>query len=91
MPANVTDRTALDAHLAEVEAEQAALRRIATLLARSVPPNEFFDAVIDEVRLLMRVDGAVLGRFEADKTVTVLALSAEPGAQVAQPVDKNVH
>jgi signal transduction histidine kinase len=35
----------------------------------------------------MRVDGAVLGRFEADKTVTVLALSAEAGAQVAQPVD----
>ena len=74
-------------HLAKVEAEQAALRRIATLLARSVPPNEVFDAVVGEVRLLMRVDGAVLGRFEADKTVTVLALSAEAGAQVAQPVD----
>ena len=91
MPANVTDRTAADAHLAEVEAEQAALRRIATLLARSVPPNEVFDAVVDEVRLLMRVDGAVLGRYEADKTVTVLAVSAEAGAQVALPVDKNVH
>ena len=89
MPANVTDRTAADAHLAEVEAEQAALRRIATLLARSVPPNEVFDAVVDEVRLLMRVDGAVLGRYEADKTVTVLAVSAEAGAQVALPVDKN--
>jgi signal transduction histidine kinase len=87
VPANVTDRTAADAHLAEVEAEQAALRRIATLLARSVPPNEVFDAVVDEVRLLMRVDGAVLGRYEADETVTVLALSAEAGAQVAQPVD----
>jgi signal transduction histidine kinase len=87
VPANVTDRTAADAHLAEVEAEQAALRRIATLLARSVPPNEVFDAVVGEVRLLMRVDGAVLGRFEADKTVTVLALSAEAGAQVAQSVD----
>jgi signal transduction histidine kinase len=89
VPANVTDRTAADAHLAEVEAEQAALRRIATLLARSVPPNEVFDAVVDEVRLLMRVDGAVLGRYEADKTVTVLAVSAEAGAQVALPVDKN--
>jgi len=87
--ANVTDRTAADAHLAEVEAEQAALRRIATLLARSVPPNEVFDAVVDEVRLLMRVDGAVLGRYEADKTVTVLAVSAEAGARVALPVDKN--
>lgn len=37
----------------------------------------------------MRVDGAVLGRYEADKTVTVLAVSAEAGAQVALPVDKN--
>ena len=83
------DRTAADVHLAEVEAEQAALRHIATLLARSVPPNEVFDAVVDEVRLLMRVDGAVLGRYEADKTVTVLAVSAEAGAQVALPVDKN--
>jgi anti-sigma factor RsiW len=47
------DRTAADAHLAEVEAEQAALRRIAALLARSVPPEEVFDAVVDEVRSLM--------------------------------------
>jgi signal transduction histidine kinase len=83
------DRTAADVHLAEVEAEQAALRHIATLLARSVPPNEVFDAVVDEVRLLMRVEGAVLGRYEADETVTVLAVSAEAGAQVALPVDKN--
>jgi signal transduction histidine kinase len=89
VPGNVTDRTAADAHLAEVEAEQAALRRIATLLARSVPPNEVFDAVVDEVRLLMRVDGAVLGRYEADKTVTVLAVSAEADAQAALPVNKN--
>jgi hypothetical protein len=34
------DRTAAAAHLAEVEAEQAALRRIAALLARSVPAEE---------------------------------------------------
>src|SRR6187549_780593 len=37
------DRTAADTHLAEVEAEQAALRRIAALLARSVPAEEVFD------------------------------------------------
>ena len=84
------DRTAADAHLAEVEAEQAALRRIAALLARSVPAEEVFDAVVDEVRRLMRVEGAALGRYEADKTVTVLALSAEAGAQVALPVDKKM-
>jgi signal transduction histidine kinase len=79
------DRTAADAHLAEVEAEQAALRRIAALLARSVPAEEVFDAVVDEVRRLIRVEGAALGRYEADKTVTILALSAEADARVDLP------
>ena len=59
------DRTAADAHLAEVEAEQAALRRIAALLARSVPAEEVFDAVVDEVRSLMGVDGAALAALRS--------------------------
>jgi len=79
------DRTAADAHLAEVEAEQAALRRIAALLARSVPAEEVFDAVVDEVRSLMGVEAAGLGRYEADNTATVLAVSAEADAWVLLP------
>jgi len=55
-----------------------------------VPAEEVFDAVVDEVRRLMRVEGAALGRYVADKTVTVLALSAEAGAQVALPVNKRI-
>ncbi len=82
------DRTAADAHLAEVEAEQAALRRIAALLARSMPAEEVFDTVVDEVRLLMGVEAAGLVRYEADKTATVLALSAEADARVVLPGDK---
>src|SRR6476620_10062285 len=82
------DRTAADGHLAEVEAEQAALRRIAALLARSVPADEVFDAVVDEVRLLMGVEAAGLARYEADKTATVLAVSAAADAQVVLPGDK---
>jgi len=82
------DRTAADAHLAEVEAEQAALRRIAALLARSVPAEEVFDAVVDEVRSLMGVEAAGLGRYEADNTATVLAVSAEADAWVLLPGDK---
>jgi signal transduction histidine kinase len=82
------DRTAADAHLAEVEAEQAALRRIAALLARSVPAEEVFDAVVDEVRSLMGVEAAGLVRYEADKTATVLALSAEADARVVLRGDK---
>ena len=83
-----TDRTAGDAHLAEVEAEQAALRRIAALLARSVPAEEIFEAVVDEVRSLIGVDAAALARYEEDRTATLLALSAEPAARVAQPGDR---
>ena len=82
------DRTAADAHLAEVEAEQAALRRIAALLARSVPAEEVFDAVVEEVRSLMGVEAAGLGRYEADNTATVLAVSAEADAWVLLPGDK---
>ena len=82
------DRTAADAHLEEVEAEQAALRRIAALLARSVPAGEVFEAVVNEVRSLMGVDAAALARYEADETATLLALSAEANARVASPGDK---
>jgi signal transduction histidine kinase len=81
------DRTAADA-LADVEAAQAALRRIAALLARSVPAGEVFDAVVDEVRSLMGVEGATLARYEADNTATIVALSAEADARVASPGDK---
>jgi signal transduction histidine kinase len=82
------DRTPADPHLAEVEAEQAALRRIAALLARSVPAGEVFDAVVDEVRSLMGVDAAALARYETDESATLLALSAEGEARVAAPGDK---
>jgi signal transduction histidine kinase len=88
MSANVNDRAAADAHLGEVEAEQAALRRIAALLARSVAAEEVFDAVVDEVRLLMGVDRASLLRYEADKTATIAAVSAEADARIYVPRDK---
>jgi signal transduction histidine kinase len=81
------DRTVADTHLAEVEAEQAALRRIAALLARSVPAGEVFDAVVDEVRSLIGVDAAALARYESIETATFLALSAGADARVASPGD----
>jgi GAF domain-containing protein len=52
--------------------EQAALRRVATLVARDVTPEEVFDAVTEEIGRLLGVDFAVIGRFDAD-TVTVIA------------------
>jgi uncharacterized protein YoaH (UPF0181 family) len=38
--------------------EQAALRRVATLVARGVGPNEFFAAVAEEIGRVISIDGA---------------------------------
>jgi signal transduction histidine kinase len=69
--ANAESRTGL-ARLAE---EQAALRRVATLVARGVPQDELFAAVAEEVVWLLPVDFAHMGRYESDGTVTVIATS----------------
>jgi PAS domain S-box-containing protein len=46
--------------------EQAALRRVATLVAAGIQPDELFSAVSDEVAQLFTADGAGVGRFEPD-------------------------
>src|SRR5438067_574669 len=51
--------------------EQAALRRVATLVARGVPPEEVFAAVTEEVGRLLSVEYASLGRYEPDGAVIV--------------------
>ncbi|MDT4970517.1 MAG: hypothetical protein QOG22_660 [Pseudonocardiales bacterium] len=52
--------------------EQAALRRVATLVARGIDPVEIFSAVADEVRRLLSADNAGVGRFEADGSAAVV-------------------
>jgi PAS domain S-box-containing protein len=46
--------------------EQAALRRVATLVAAGVQPDELFSAVSEEVARLFAADGAGIGRYEPD-------------------------
>src|SRR6185295_13788005 len=53
--------------------EQAALRRVATLVAAGAPPAEVFDAVTAEVAALIPADGSALTRFNADGTFTPLS------------------
>jgi GAF domain-containing protein len=50
--------------------EQAALRRVATLVAEGVPPPEVFAAVARELGQLLGVDSTHLARYEPDGTVT---------------------
>jgi signal transduction histidine kinase len=59
--------------LARLAEEQAALRRVATLVARGMPDEELFAAVNEEIGRLLPVDFAHMGRYEPDGTITVLA------------------
>jgi signal transduction histidine kinase len=69
------------ARLAE---EQAALRRVATLVAQAVPPSEIFETVTREIGQLSGADFARLERYEDDGTVTgVAAWSREDDPRLA--------
>ena len=53
--------------------EQAALRRVAVLVARGAPPEEVFTAVTAEVRQLLDADVTALARYDADGALTYVA------------------
>jgi signal transduction histidine kinase len=65
------------AGLARLAEEQAALRRVATLVARGTRPEEVFAAVANEVARLLSVDLANVIRYESDGTVTFVASAGE--------------
>jgi sugar diacid utilization regulator len=67
-------------------AEQAALRRLATLVARGVEPLEIFGAVAEEMRRCVPADTAGLWRFESDGEITIVAAAADPEALTRWPV-----
>jgi signal transduction histidine kinase len=58
--------------------EHAALRRVATLVARGVQPEDLFAAVTEEVGQLLPVEFAIMGRYEADATVTCIGAWGAP-------------
>ena len=60
--------------------EQAALRRVATLVARAVPPEEVFAAVTAEAGQLLTADLAVLTRYDPDGTEILLGVWDGTGA-----------
>ena len=58
--------------LRRVAGEQAALRRVATLVARGQPPAAVFAAVAGEVAALFTADTASVVRYESDGQVTLM-------------------
>jgi GAF domain-containing protein len=61
--------------LRRVAGEQAALRRVATLVARASPRQTLFSAITEEVGRLLSVDVAILARFGAGTETPVAAWS----------------
>jgi sugar diacid utilization regulator len=80
------DDATLYAAYRRLAAEQAALRRVATLVARGVEPLEVFGAVAEEMRRCVPSDTAGLWRFDTDGEITIVAAAAEPEALTRWPV-----
>jgi signal transduction histidine kinase len=70
---------ASEARARNLAEEQAALRRVATLVARGVLPDELLAAVTREARRVLPVEFANLGRYEPDGTITFVAASPGQG------------
>jgi GAF domain-containing protein len=67
----------------QIAEEQAALRRVAVLVARGVPPGEVFAAVTAEAGRLLGAHRAAMSRYDPGGTVTVVAAWSAVGAAVA--------
>ena len=66
--------------------EQAALRRVAVLVAGGAPPEEVFGAVAEEVGRLLEVDFATLVRYDPQDAITIVGTWTRTGAPSPAPV-----
>ena len=57
----------------QITEEQAALRRVATLVARAASPGEVFAAVAEEAGQVLDADFTCLSRYDPDDTATIVA------------------
>jgi PAS domain S-box-containing protein len=70
---DVTERRRTVAELARLAGEQAALRRVATLVADEAAPNVIFASVAEEVARILDADRCAVGRHEPENSMTVVA------------------
>lgn len=68
--------------LAALAEQQAALRRVATLVARAAPPSEVFSAVAEEMARCLKVANAEVHRYE-DNGAAIVAVGSFAEAGVA--------
>jgi GAF domain-containing protein len=81
-----TGAGAPDGGVGQLAQEQAALRRVATLVARGEPPEAVFAAVVEDVGRLLGVDSAVLVRFDPQDMLEFVGAWTRTGAPVPTPV-----
>ncbi len=74
--------------LARLFEEQAALRRVATLVARGLPPVEIFSAVAEEIGRLLGADSSRVSRFEPDGASVVIV--GRVGDDLAMPMGTRI-
>src|SRR4051794_1289339 len=78
--ANTESRAELaasEARSRDLAGEQAALRRVATLVAKGASSNELFAAVTREVAGVIDVPLVALQRYEPDRTFTMVGIAGE--------------
>src|ERR1700678_1591916 len=83
LPESVDDVT-LYTEYRRITADQAALRRLAMLVAQGAEPAEVFEAVVNEMRHRASADTAGLWRYESNDEMTKLAAAEHPGLQLAK-------
>ena len=87
--ANADSRAALAASEAtahKLEQEQAALRRVATAVARGDSPDDVFAATVAELHAVAAADATTLVRYESDVSITLLAARGESGFELGSPI-----
>jgi PAS domain S-box-containing protein len=85
---DVTERRREQDELRRTQAQQAALRRVATLVARGASPERVFKAVADEMGRCLNIGGAAISRYDGD-AITMLAIVDVP-EEVVLPFGERV-
>jgi signal transduction histidine kinase len=80
------DNAQLYAGFRQMAGEQAALRRVAMLVAQAPPPQAVFAAVAAETGRLLGVDASILTRYDPRDVVTVIGVWTAAGAAPPTPV-----
>jgi signal transduction histidine kinase len=79
LAAVTAERARAEAAQRALAEEQAALRRVATLVAGGAPPGRVFEQVTEEVARLLGMEGASLMRYGGGNSATVVGAWSEDG------------